>query len=209
VDPLGPIDANRMKHVDPDQWLTDMQTRMADLQQKSADLAENLAQASATATSNDGAVTVTIAPTGALQNLELTQRAAGMSPGKLTASIMEAVRKGQHAASAKMVEAFAPLGAGTESMDLVLSYLPADDEDDEVEEHDLKAVDALDEDRPPLPPHPQPPHQAYPPRPPMPPSQPFQPFQPPVQPPPAVQPPPPVRPSRAQPDYEEDENHPW
>jgi hypothetical protein len=97
---------------------------------------------------------------------------------------MEAVRKGQREASAKMVEAFAPLGAGTESMDLVLSYLPADDEDDEVEEHDLEAVDALDDE-----PAPQQ-HQPLPP----------QPYTPPA---------PPARPARAQPDFDEDENHPW
>ncbi|MEO6087735.1 MAG: YbaB/EbfC family nucleoid-associated protein, partial [Umezawaea sp.] len=168
--------------MDPDQWLNDMETRLADLKEKSENLTQNLATASATVTSNDGAVTVTIAPTGALQNLELTQKAAGMSPGKLTASIMDAVRKGQQAASAKMVEAFAPLGAGTESMDLVLSYLPADDEDDEVEEHDLEAVDALDDEPPP-----PPAQQSYPVRPPMPP-------QPPPFTPPPAQAPPPARP---------------
>jgi DNA-binding protein YbaB len=200
-----------MKNVDPDQWLNDMQARLADLKEKSEDLAQNLATASATVTSNDGAVTVTIAPTGALQNLELTQKATGMSPAKLTASIMDAVRKGQQAASAKMVEAFAPLGAGTESMNLVLSYLPEDvDEDDEAEEHDLDAVEALDEPPPPpahpqqppsYPPHPQQ-HQPYPARPPMP-------QQPPPFTPPPVQAPPPPRPTRAQPDFEEDENQPW
>jgi DNA-binding protein YbaB len=208
VDPLGPIDANRMKNVDPDQWLNDMQARIADLKTKSEDLAQNLATATATVTSNDGAVNVTIAPTGALQNLELTQKAAGMSPARLTASIMEAVRKGQQAASAKMVEAFAPLGAGTESMDLVLSYLPPDEEDeDEVEEHDLKAVDALDDEPSPPPPNPQQ-HQPFPARPPMPPQPPPS-FSPPSFTPPPAQAPPPARPTRAQPDFEEDENHPW
>ncbi|HEX6343715.1 YbaB/EbfC family nucleoid-associated protein [Umezawaea sp.] len=198
--------------------MNDMQAKLTDLKQKSEDLAENLATATATVTSNDGAVKVTIAPTGALQNLELTQRAAGMSPGKLTASIMEAVRKGQQAASAKMMEAFAPLGAGTESMDLVRSYLPPaeDDDEDDVEERDLKAVDALDDTPPPPPPaappyqqqYPQPPYpqQPYPPRPPMPPQPPaHQPYAPPA----AQPPPPPARPTRAQPDFEEDENHPW
>ncbi|MCS7479053.1 YbaB/EbfC family nucleoid-associated protein [Umezawaea endophytica] len=198
--------------------MNDMQARLADLKQKSEDLAENLATASATVTSNDGAVKVTIAPTGALQNLELTQRAAGMNPGKLTASIMEAVRKGQQAASAKMMEAFAPMGTGTESMDLVRSYLPPEEDDeDEFEERDLEAVDALDDPPPPPPPpaaqqHPQqqfypPQHQQpYPPRPPMPPQPPaHQPFPPP----PAQPPPPPARPNRGQPDFEEDENHPW
>ena len=186
--------------MDPDQWLKDMDTRLADLKQKSEDLAENLAAATASVTSDDGAVNVTIAPSGALQNLELTQRAAGMSPGKLTASIMQAVRRGQKAASAKMVEAFAPLGAGTESMDLVQSYLPQEEDEgeEESEERDLKAVDALDEEPSPPP--------SYPPRPPAPPQPPaYQQFVPPA----PAQPAPPARPTRGQPDFEEDENHPW
>jgi DNA-binding protein YbaB len=186
--------------VDPDQWLKDMETRLSDLKQKSEDLAENLASATASATSKDGAVNVTISPSGALQDLELTQRAAGMSPGKLTASIMEAVRRGQKAASAKMVEAFAPLGEGTESMDLVQSFLPQEEDDgeEETEERDLKAVDALDEEPAPPP--------SYPPRPPAPPQPPaYQQFVPPA----PAQPAPPARPTRGQPDFEEDENHPW
>ncbi len=180
--------------MDPDLWLKDMEARLSDLKEKSENLSRNLATTSATVTSADGSVRVTIAPTGALQHLELTQKAAGMSPGKLTASIMEAVGKGQRASSAKMLEAFAPLGAGTESMALVRSYLPPDEDGDpdEVEEHDLKAVDALDDEPPPPP--------AHPPRPPVPPQ-------------PAAHqqfvPPPPAGPARAQRDVEEDENHPW
>ncbi|MET1072034.1 MAG: YbaB/EbfC family nucleoid-associated protein [Umezawaea sp.] len=206
MDPLGPIDANRMKNVDPEQWLADMQTRMADLQQKSAELTENLAASSATVSSKDGAVTVTIAPTGALQHLELTPRATGMSPSRLTASIMEAVHRGQRAASDKMVEAFAPLGEGTESMDLVLSFIPPDEDDeDDIEERDLRAVDDMDEEHPAAQPQQQQPRQAPPHVPPPPVQQPYVPPAPPQ----AAPPPPPARPGRSQADFEEDENHPW
>ncbi|WNV82144.1 YbaB/EbfC family nucleoid-associated protein [Umezawaea sp. Da 62-37] len=200
MDPLGPIDANRMKNVDPEQWLADMHVRMADLQQKSAELTENLAASSATVSSKDGAVTVTIAPTGALQHLELTPRAAGMSPGRLTASIMEAVHKGQRASSEKMVEAFAPLGEGTESMNLVLSFIPADEDDEgeDIDERDLRAVDDLDDGSQA---RRQEPQQAA--QPPV--QQPYVP-QAPQQ---AAPPPPPPQPARAQPDFEEHENHPW
>ncbi|MCS7479050.1 YbaB/EbfC family nucleoid-associated protein [Umezawaea endophytica] len=186
--------------MDPDQWLRDVETRLSDLKQKSADLAENLATATVAVTSDDGAVNVTISPSGALQNLELTQRAAGMSPGRLTASIMEAIRRGQRAASAKMLDAFAPLGEGVESTTLVQSFLPQEEDEgeEESEERDLKAVDALDEESAPPP--------SYPPRPPAPP-QPaaYQQFVPPA----PAQPTPPARPARGQPDLEEDENHPW
>ncbi|MFD5829271.1 YbaB/EbfC family nucleoid-associated protein [Lentzea sp. NPDC060358] len=120
-----------MAGVDPDQWMQNMQAKADDLAAKSAQLQMDMAHASATVMSKDHAVQVTIAPTGALQNLQLTDYAAGLSPQRLQASIMEAVGKGQRAASEKMLEAFAPLGAGTESMDLVMSYLPPAVEDEE------------------------------------------------------------------------------
>jgi DNA-binding protein YbaB len=143
VDPLGPIDANPLNTTDPDQWIRDMDARIADYQKKSADLADSLARSTATVTSNDSAVTVTISPTGALQNIELGPRAGDMSPAQLTAAIMATVRKGQRKAAGNVIEAFAPLAAGTESMDFVMQYLPppADDEEDEDSDKDLYADD--------------------------------------------------------------------
>ncbi|ANZ39966.1 hypothetical protein BBK82_31895 [Lentzea guizhouensis] len=120
-----------MAGVDPDRWMQDMEAKVADLSAKSAQLRDDMTNASATVLSKDHAVQVTIAPTGALQNIQLTDHAAGMSPQRLQASIMEAVAKGQRAASERMIEAFAPLGVGTESMDLVLSYIPPPVEDEE------------------------------------------------------------------------------
>jgi DNA-binding protein YbaB len=136
-----------MAGVDPDRWMQEMDAKIADLSVKTARLRDDMAHSSATVLSKDHAVQVTIAPTGALQSIELTDRAAGMSPQRLQASIMEAVAKGQRAASEKMVEAFAPLGAGTESMNLVLSYLPPAVEDEE-EEHDPYSA-AVEQDEPP------------------------------------------------------------
>ncbi len=120
-----------MVGVDPDRWMQDMQAKADDLAAKAAQLQVDMAHASATTMSKDHAVQVTIAPTGALQHIQLTDYAAGLSPQRLQASIMEAVGKGQRAASEKMIEAFAPLGAGTESMDLVMSYLPPAVQDEE------------------------------------------------------------------------------
>ncbi|MFD9701437.1 YbaB/EbfC family nucleoid-associated protein [Lentzea sp. NPDC059081] len=130
MDPLAPMDGRQMAGVDPDLWMQEIQTKAADLAAKSAQLQVDMTQASATVMSKDHAVRVTIAPTGALQDIQLTDHAARLSPLRLQASIMEAVGRGQRAASEKMMEAFAPLGAGTESMDLVLSYLPPAVEDE-------------------------------------------------------------------------------
>jgi DNA-binding protein YbaB len=138
MNPLATVDGREPVGIDPDQWMRDMQAKADDLAAKSAQLREDMACASATVMSEDHAVRVTIAPTGALQDLQLTEHAARLSPDRLRASIMEAVGRGQRAASEKMIEAFAPLGAGTESMDLVMSYLPpaAEDEGEEETQYD-------------------------------------------------------------------------
>ncbi|KOV79657.1 hypothetical protein ADL03_36375 [Nocardia sp. NRRL S-836] len=165
-----------------------MEAKIADLSAKSAQLRDDLTNSSATVLSKDHAVQVTIAPTGALQNLQLTDHAAGMSPQRLQASIMEAVAKGQRAASERMVEAFAPIGVGTESMDLVLSYLPPPVED-EVEDYDHDRYDEYAEEEP------APPQQA-----------------PPAWPqagPPAPQAPPARRPRPAHDDDDDEDGQPW
>ncbi|GGP69106.1 YbaB/EbfC family nucleoid-associated protein [Saccharothrix coeruleofusca] len=196
MDPLGPIDANRMRGVDPDQWMKDMELRVADLKRKSADLAQNLAASTATVTSKDGAVTVTVAPTGAVQNIAVEQRAAGMSPDRLTASIMEALRKGQRQASGMMLEAFAPLGAGTESMNLVTSFLPPMDDEDDYPVEDDDEADEADRER-----YPAPQAQAqY-----APPPQQYAPARQYAQP----QYPPQARPAAPRRDDEDDDNQPW
>lgn len=123
-----------MQIADPARWLEDLQGRVADMQAKTRAMAENLIASSATVTSKDGAVTVTVSPAGSLENLELKARAAEMSPARLTASIMEAVRAAQRGVSEKVVAAFAPIGVDTEAMDLVLGFLPPDAEDEQDEE---------------------------------------------------------------------------
>ncbi|GHH43804.1 hypothetical protein GCM10017774_41990 [Lentzea cavernae] len=142
MNPLAPVDGRESVGIDPDQWMRDMQAKADDLAAKSAQLREDMACASATVMSDDHAVRVMIAPTGALQDIQLTEHAARLSPDRLRASIMEAVGRGQRAASEKMIEAFAPLGAGTESMDLVMSYLPpAVEEEGEEAQYDRSEED--------------------------------------------------------------------
>jgi DNA-binding protein YbaB len=129
---MDPLDANPMKNVDPEQWLRDITARMSDLKQKADNLQANFATSGATVVSTDNHVTVTIAPTGALQNLRLGPNATtAMSPPQLAATIMETVRKGQRQAAGNVVTAFEELGAGTQAMDLVASHLPEETDEDQ------------------------------------------------------------------------------
>ncbi|XVV03115.1 YbaB/EbfC family nucleoid-associated protein [Actinosynnema sp. CA-248983] len=121
--------------MDPRAWLDDYESRIADLQRKSADLQENFAAANGRATSQDGQVTVTVGPNGALMSLELGHRACDLGPARLTAVILETARSAQKVAAAKVVEAFEPLGADTEAMQFVLDSIAAH-EPEEVDEFD-------------------------------------------------------------------------
>jgi DNA-binding protein YbaB len=185
-----------MQIADPTRWLEDLQTRVADMQAKTTALAENLIASSATVSSKDGAVTVTVSPTGALENLELKARAAEMSPARLTASIMEAVRAAQRGVSEKVVEAFAPIGAGTEAMDLVLSFLPPEPDDEQDDDEPTGAFARPADDDQSTPQRPVPQATAPQPAPPAPP-----------RPAPPLPAPKPARPTET--DYVDPDNNPW
>ncbi|WP_433265518.1 YbaB/EbfC family nucleoid-associated protein [Actinosynnema sp. CS-041913] len=166
--------------MDPRQWLDDYESRLADLKQKSADLQENYAAANARVTSSDGAVTVTVGPNGGLLDLQLGHRACDLGPARLTALIMTTARTAQKQAAQRVVEAFEPLGAGTEAMRFVIdSMTTAVDDPADTDDHD---------------PDPEPEPQPQPPR-----AQ--------ARPQPAA-PPRPVRPARRD-DEDDDDNQPW
>lgn len=95
--------------------------------QAAAELRESLATASVTTSSPDGAVTVTIAPNGGLRDLKFSHRAGEHSYAELAALVMKTVSKGQRAVSEKVIEAFEPIGTGTNAMELLTSLAPEDD----------------------------------------------------------------------------------
>jgi DNA-binding protein YbaB len=115
-----------MVAVATDQWLTDFESTLAELRQKSEDLQEGLAAAEATATSGDGSVTVTVGPNGGLRNLRLGHRALEHGTAGLTALILETARAAQRQVTAKVRAAFEPLGGGTEAMTMYLDAVPDD-----------------------------------------------------------------------------------
>ncbi|HEX7303003.1 YbaB/EbfC family nucleoid-associated protein [Lentzea sp.] len=171
-----------MTSANPYQWVEEYEAKLADLKQKSENLTENFAAASATVTSKDGAVTVTVGPNGGLQNLQLGHRAMELGGPRLTAAILETARKAQKQAAEQVLELFKPLGEGTEAYQMVSDSIPADDS--EVEENDN--YDEVDDDEPePAPPAP------------------------PVSRPAAAPQPPPVRGRARAADDDDDDNQPW
>ncbi|MDT7789708.1 MAG: hypothetical protein QOF58_8127 [Pseudonocardiales bacterium] len=137
-----------MNPANPTQWVEEYEAKLADLKKKSEDLQENFAASTATVTSKDGAVTVTVGPNGGLQNLVLGHRAVELGAPRLTALILETARHAQKQAASKVLEIFQPLGEGTEAYQMVADSIPADEE--EIEETD--AYEEAEEPAPVAPP---------------------------------------------------------
>lgn len=125
-----------MNPANPTQWVEEYEAKLADLKKKSEDLQENFAASTATVTSKDGAVTVTVGPNGGLQNLVLGHRAVELGAPRLTALILETARHAQKQAAEKVLEIFQPLGEGTEAYQMVADSIPADEEVDETDAYD-------------------------------------------------------------------------
>lgn len=171
-----------MTAANPYQWVEEYEAKLADLKKKSENLTENFAAASATVTSKDGAVTVTVGPNGGLQNLQLGHRAVELGASRLTAVILETARRAQKQAAEQVLELFKPLGEGTEAYQMVSDSIPADE--DEIEENDT--YDEIDDEPEPAP-APAPP----------------------VSRPAAAPQPPPVRGRPRAADDDDDDNQPW
>jgi DNA-binding protein YbaB len=116
----------------PDEWMREFETKIADAQAKATAIQEGLSSAQGSASSKDGAVSVTVAPNGALTDLRLTAEAMQKSHSQLAAEIMAVARQAQRAAAVHVAETFEQVdGAGSETYRLITEYLPAADEDDE------------------------------------------------------------------------------
>ncbi|ONI88723.1 hypothetical protein ALI144C_06055 [Actinosynnema sp. ALI-1.44] len=131
---------------------------MADAQAKAAAVQQGLSNAQGSASSKDGAVTVTVAPTGALTNVRLTAEAMRMSHSQLAAEIMAVARSAQRSAATQVAETFEQVnGAGSESYRLITEYLPPAEEEDEEEELEPQQFgfeEGADQQQPPARPEP-------------------------------------------------------
>jgi DNA-binding protein YbaB len=130
-----------------------LERQVRDMRSKAAALNEALSAAGATVRSRDGSVTVTLAPNGALTNLELGHRACELGPARLTAAIMGAVRDAQRQTARSVADSFATINGDGESTDMVRSFLPPDPPAEDF----AKPESAEPERTPPPPPPPSPP----------------------------------------------------
>ncbi|MFC5287664.1 YbaB/EbfC family nucleoid-associated protein [Actinokineospora guangxiensis] len=100
----------------PDEWLADFERKVADLQQKATDFKRDIESAGTTRTSEDKSVTVTVAPNGALLDLQLTDAATGKPAAELAQEILRTARQARQSAANSVAEAFVPIGGDRDTV---------------------------------------------------------------------------------------------
>jgi DNA-binding protein YbaB len=132
------------------------------IQAKAAAVQERLRSATATVQSPDGAVSVTIGPSGVLQELRFGPRAYERPPQALSSTVMQLIGRAQQKVSAEVADAFSGMvGENSAARELLDEFLPAPEPDAGTPPGDGGKFLPEQEDRrpPPNPPPPPPPPQ--------------------------------------------------
>jgi DNA-binding protein YbaB len=109
-------------------WLASYEERLQDIGGRAQRARAELAGVEATATSRDGAVTVTVDPAGALRSLVLGEAADGLTREQLAAAVVGTAREAHADAARRAAEAVAPLlGEGSAALALLRSHLPGEE----------------------------------------------------------------------------------
>lgn len=117
--------ANPFDGLDPDTVLEQLRQQAADLETKAAQLRTELNNATATATSPDGAVTVTLSPTGALQNITFAASSSKVPPEKLGPLVMRTVQAAQREVSSQVTASLSTQFGDSETLDFITQFMPA------------------------------------------------------------------------------------
>jgi DNA-binding protein YbaB len=114
--------------MDGELWLASYQERLRNIGARAAKARQALVGVEATASSRDGAVTVTVNPAGALQRLVLSERTEAMTRVQLAAAVLATAREAQGRAAREATEAVAPLiGTDSAAMRVLREHLPVAD----------------------------------------------------------------------------------
>ncbi|GLZ27987.1 DNA-binding protein [Lentzea sp. NBRC 105346] len=117
--------------MDMEQWLADMRASMDEQTRKAAMFEQQLAAATTTLSSSDGAVTLTVNPNGGLANISFGPRACDLGPAKLSGVVMSTLHKAQREVSRHVVAAFGEFAPdAVETMEVILGDIPYDLDDE-------------------------------------------------------------------------------
>lgn len=111
MDPRPPGPPAAPSAADPRAWLADYRDRVQDLRRRAELAQERLAGLSATASSRDAAVTVTVDGSGALIDLRFGARAGELPPARLAELVLDLSREAAADASRQVRAVVEPVTA--------------------------------------------------------------------------------------------------
>jgi hypothetical protein len=113
--------------VEPEKMLAEYRARVADIAERAQAARREIAGVRGTETSSDGAVTVSVNASGALEDLSFGGAADSLSRPELATLILDTSRKARIRAASAGADALVPLiGANSAAMDQVRAAIPDD-----------------------------------------------------------------------------------
>ena len=116
----GWVDANSLLR----EYQQDIQSRLVRAEQ----VKEMVNTATGTSRSADGAVLVTVGPTGALQDLQLSPKADGVKSAQLAQLILRTAREAHRKVAEQVAQSVKPLIGDSEAMSFLESQIPPAEE---------------------------------------------------------------------------------
>ncbi|GLZ32830.1 hypothetical protein Lesp02_50180 [Lentzea sp. NBRC 105346] len=111
--------------TNPHKLLDDYEKRTTALLERAEEAKAKIAELTGTATSQDGAVTVTVSAGGALLNLSFGSKADGMPKERLAALVMTTAKRAQAQAVGQIATIMAPVvGENSDAMRFVQEQIP-------------------------------------------------------------------------------------
>jgi DNA-binding protein YbaB len=118
--------------TDPHQLVEDYEQRTAALLEKAEEAKSQIAGLTGSATSSDGAVTVSVSAGGALLSLSFGTKADEMPKDRLAALVLSTAKRAQAQAVGQIATIMAPvIGENSDAMQFVQSQIPQIDVPDE------------------------------------------------------------------------------
>ncbi|QUQ67921.1 YbaB/EbfC family nucleoid-associated protein [Kutzneria sp. CA-103260] len=114
--------------MDTNAWLRDYQQDVQNRLARAEQVKEMVNTAIGTARSTDGAVLVTVGPTGALQDLQLSPKADGLTSTQLAQLILRTAREAHRKVADQVAQSVKPLIGDSEAMSFLESQIPPAEE---------------------------------------------------------------------------------
>jgi DNA-binding protein YbaB len=110
--------------MDGREWLTSYREQLQEIRARTVRAQQALATAAGTATSRDGAVTVTVDPAGALRRLVLSEGIDGLTRVQLADAVLDTAHRARQEAVRQAEDALVPvLGERSEAMAVLRAHL--------------------------------------------------------------------------------------